>query len=825
MFPPPRPERSRKAPFVAAFAGFLAFLYYFDWRILDPRRIDWVSTNDVATNFLGFHFFRHEAWTWPPGLLVNYANGTQASVGLTDSVALLAFLLKPFNALLPPAINYLGLWIAACFVLQGWFAYRLLEAMRLPRGRAVLGAALLCLMPFMAARATLHIPLASHFLLLAALYVYIVAVREPERFRGWCVLLPLAVLIQPYLFTTISPVFGASILVLLWKGDRYVRRRTVTLSIAAVALSSIALYLVGFFTVSVENTWGTYGQLPMNLLAWFNSQGVGTFLPPLPVAEIGQTDAYMYLGVGGILVLFAGLAYLAITRPRLDVRYIPLVLAVLAVMALAVSHRVALGGTFLVELPVPHFILERLHPFRSSGRMGWLPTYLMLATAIALLARMPARGFIVLLVAAVGLNLADTRKIRETGTTVVDRAVHKGHPDCSPLPREVERVVFVPRVALEDNSIHDAWPIAICAAEQDQPINVGYLARMDLRRVDAAQREAAQWLTRPPAPRTAYAFRNPAVATALGAPPTTPAMGSFRVYVPGAAANAPAAPPLEWPWPLAIDMGWAGHGRDVELTGWAPPVQGWVWSYARDLSIVLPVPQGLSEDARLTLYARPMADMKIALKANGTPLPALDVSAARGLAWYSLTIPRDVIANARGVLRLELTLPDLPPFVPKRFYPEDKPRLWLARLGLAAIDPNVTRARLAADAPGRSLLREGWSGPEGWGTWSQGPVAKIDVPLPANRGSALRLRLLGHGFSADGPQQVTVSVKGQRLAQWDFKSLAADEWREATIPAELVDPAASEVQVVFQIARPAAPGGGDPRPLGLAIVEIELAAQ
>ena len=43
----------------------------------------------------------------------------------------------------------------------------------------------------------------------------------------------------------------------------------------------------------------------MNLLAWFNSMGVG-MLPPLPVAELGQTDPFMYLGLGGIAVLLVG---------------------------------------------------------------------------------------------------------------------------------------------------------------------------------------------------------------------------------------------------------------------------------------------------------------------------------------------------------------------------------------------------------------------------------------------------------------------------------------------------------------------------------------
>ena len=348
MRPDARAFDSRRGAFTAAALGFLVFLYFFDARILDPTRIDWVSSSDLATNFLGWHFFRREAWSWPPGLLKGYASGVGASVAITDSIPLVAFLLKPLDAMLPVDFNYLGLWIALCFVLQGYFSCRLLHALGVTGVRAVVGATLLCVLPFMAARATLHIPLASHWLLTAALWIYFAAIRDPALFARWIALMPLAALINPYLFVTISPVFVANGAALLWKWPRNERRRVLLHAVMAGGLSLLALYLMGFGSVSVRNTWGIYGQLQVNLLAWFNSMGVGTLLPPIPVAEVGQTDPFMYLGLGGIAVLFAGAWMLWRARARPDPIHWPLAVAIALLLAAAIPPS---GGARSV---VPH---------------------------------------------------------------------------------------------------------------------------------------------------------------------------------------------------------------------------------------------------------------------------------------------------------------------------------------------------------------------------------------------------------------------------------------------------------------------------------------
>ena len=52
-----------------AVVGALFFVWLFGTRALDPGEIGWVMHGDWPVHFFGWHFFRHEPWHWPPGLV------------------------------------------------------------------------------------------------------------------------------------------------------------------------------------------------------------------------------------------------------------------------------------------------------------------------------------------------------------------------------------------------------------------------------------------------------------------------------------------------------------------------------------------------------------------------------------------------------------------------------------------------------------------------------------------------------------------------------------------------------------------------------------
>jgi hypothetical protein len=91
---------------VASLSGFGLAFYRFGWIALNPSNVTWLLAGlDEAQHFLGWHFFRHEPWSFPPGLIRGYLDPLGTSIGYTDSVPLLAFVSKVFAFALPIRSN------------------------------------------------------------------------------------------------------------------------------------------------------------------------------------------------------------------------------------------------------------------------------------------------------------------------------------------------------------------------------------------------------------------------------------------------------------------------------------------------------------------------------------------------------------------------------------------------------------------------------------------------------------------------------------------------------------------------------------------------
>ncbi|MCC7126756.1 MAG: hypothetical protein IT178_18035 [Acidobacteria bacterium] len=106
----------------------------------------------------------------PPGATANLGYPVGTSVALTDSIPLAAMLLKPFSAVLPDVFQYFGLWLLACFVLQGIFGVALIATVTTNRWLQVLGGGVFALSPLLVHRMG-HAALTAHWILLAGLWL------------------------------------------------------------------------------------------------------------------------------------------------------------------------------------------------------------------------------------------------------------------------------------------------------------------------------------------------------------------------------------------------------------------------------------------------------------------------------------------------------------------------------------------------------------------------------------------------------------------------------------------------------------------------------
>ncbi len=397
----------RLALLFAALLGALFFIWIAGTAVLSPTETSWSLNGDWRVHFLGWHLFRHEPWHLPPGRIERYFVPLGTSIGLTDSIPIAAFLMKPLSPWLPPAFQYLGLWLCLCFALQGAFTAWLMRLWTSNAVLQVLGAVCVILTPTLLMR-TLHPALCAHWLLLWALRLYFRADRnERAPFLQTTALALVAGLIHPYL--------AVMVLVLLIAlglrvsiGDRVAGFVTVVMAVSATLAG---WWLSGLFTIGGESVAGAEGlrKYSMNLLAPITSTGWSSVLPEIPLGAEGQLwEGFQYFGVGLLLLLLAALVVRLTHGQKLTIVLWPLALAVTLLAIYSLSPRVTFAHAAVVDITHPW--IDRLSIFRATGRFFWPAAYLLLIAALAaVVSRLTPRLATVLLCVVIVVQCVDLR--------------------------------------------------------------------------------------------------------------------------------------------------------------------------------------------------------------------------------------------------------------------------------------------------------------------------------------------------------------------------------------------------------------------------------
>ena len=476
--------------------GVAAFLLVVGPRVLDPTNVAWVrDRGDTLTHYLGWTFFRHTPWTIPLGLNPNYGLELSSSILYTDSIPLLALLFKPVSPWLPELFQYTGLWLLACFVLQGLFAWLLVGLATPNPWLRLAGSTLFVFAPPMLFRLGGHWALVGQWIILAALFLAL----RPGRCRqigSWMLLAVVASLVHAYLLVMTAAIWAGA-----WVGDAWCRRRplrALALELGAVPGSALfALWQAGLFAVGEGKGGGGFGYYRANLLTLVNPAGWSRVLPNLPLTR-GEDEGGAYLGLGvllaGLVAVDAALRLRARGQLTLRCEWLPLGLAVLLLGALAASNRVALGPYEFVYA-VPAWFEAAVSVVRVSGRLVWPLAYVVLLGIVALTVRAyPARVSLAVLAAAAVVQVVDTAP----GWTHVKAHFHKRAAVRSPLtsgfwfeaPAMYRRVRLVPPGNLMDN-----WELIAGYAERHGlATDAVYAARIDVARATALSRETASRL-------------------------------------------------------------------------------------------------------------------------------------------------------------------------------------------------------------------------------------------------------------------------------------------------------------------------------------------
>lgn len=388
---------------IPVFFGIIVFICITNTNILIYDNINWMTDEDPAQHYLGWAFFRHSPWQFPPGLNPGWGLELSSAIVYTDSIPLFALFFKALSPILPDNFQYFGVWILICFIGQAIFSWKIFRHFQLGIGEAIIGTLILSLAPPMLDRLAVHTSLCAQFLILAGFYLYL----TPRRPVCWLALLAVTALVHAYLLVMVLAIWAAAGI-----DDAVGRRvpwRRLVAEVGAVLLGlSAVLWLAGYFAIPSGPRDLTFGAYAFNLLGLIDPDGWSRLLPDLPDRP-GDYEGFAYLGVGGLLLLVAALPALKLrSRPPLMAARPGAVLAILGLSGLAVSHSIGIGS-YSYRIDVPDLMLAMGGLFRASGRLIW-PVYYLLLLAAVIGAMQVWRGNrgLLLLVAALGLQGVDT---------------------------------------------------------------------------------------------------------------------------------------------------------------------------------------------------------------------------------------------------------------------------------------------------------------------------------------------------------------------------------------------------------------------------------
>lgn len=397
--------------------GLIFFNAWMHWDVIDPLNVGWLlDGNDRGITQIGLTAYLRSQPTWPSlhNPLLMAPEGVP--VALTDSNPLAALLLQPFAAWLPMDVQFLGIWLLLCTLLQLLFAWLLVRRYAPGPVSAMAGAVLLAFMPALINRAG-HVNLCAHWVILWALWTYLDAARSSQPLR-WIAILGIGVLIHPYLLIMTSAFWGSAVLRSVALGKDRLR---VVAGAAIVAGTAAAIVAGAGYLTPVAPTF-SYGQfgIPLDALWNVGRAGYSALLPAPPISPgINDFEGVNYLGAG-LLALLAAAPILLVIQRRSGSEstdhglggLVWLVPAFIVLTAVAIGPMIVWRGQIVHVLDIPEWLKLSLDSMRAAGRLFWPVGYTVAFVAIVVACRSRVAPF--LLVGALMLQAIDLKPMLES---------------------------------------------------------------------------------------------------------------------------------------------------------------------------------------------------------------------------------------------------------------------------------------------------------------------------------------------------------------------------------------------------------------------------
>jgi hypothetical protein len=356
--------------------GAIAFALVLDYKILILSNVGWLNLEDPIQHYLGWEFYRADEWRNPVGLNPNFGMNISSSLVFSDSIPLFAILFKLLTNNVTGPIQYFGWWLFFCFLLQAYFSYKLISIVTKNLAVRIFFCGTMLFVPSMLARTNIHMALASHFLLVASIYLIFTKNKSHINYK-WFFLLVASLGIHFYLFFMVFILYIADSLDGCRNSSPSIRgilKKFILLIIAMIALVVFA-WQFGYLAINVQSTTDIgFGSYQMNLLGLINSTE-WSLLQKRSYFSHPSFEGMNYLGFGIIFLLLCSIFTLRKRDVRVFVmcnakKHLYLLISLFMFLSLSLTHIIDIG-TFQFTFNISNDLIKYANIVRSSGRLFW----------------------------------------------------------------------------------------------------------------------------------------------------------------------------------------------------------------------------------------------------------------------------------------------------------------------------------------------------------------------------------------------------------------------------------------------------------------------
>ncbi len=432
------------------------------------------TKGDARQHLSGWLFFQFDDWHYPLLFTERFNTPEGLSIAFTDSIPLLAIMLKAFGGFIPDKFNYFGYYVLLCFVLQALASIYLIRAL----GCRTIFSSIVVTVFALSWPALLnrlgHTSLMSHFLLIYNLGFYFrYSVENDKKYLVHsAVLVVVSFLIHPYLFVLNLAIFFSS----LCQGNMLnnIKQR---LYIILPLLVTVAAVVITFGYLGGGKSDGGYDFFSMNLASPICG---GVLTPCIFDGTGGQYEGFSYFGLGLLILMFGLLfkpSFRALNTIYLFRKYGVLIIVFLLLTVYALSNKIILFSQAIIMYDVPFGLDYLTNTFRASGRFFWPVGYLILFLVLSSYLQRQSFYSVILLSFVTVIQIIDVSNIYNSMRTKI---LLKSHEEVYQWDKVLDvdsEIYLYPRYGcgLFDDDYYLGFQYV--AANNNSRINTGYISR------------------------------------------------------------------------------------------------------------------------------------------------------------------------------------------------------------------------------------------------------------------------------------------------------------------------------------------------------------